>query len=343
MVLPVDLSYRFMDDDVPLVADDGHKYKYSELPSHARKKFDEKRFQYGFFLDLEDSAERAMFFAVQQGKILSKGGAFPISLFPTASAEVDRFFARNPRFNRFGVRRLDPRDQGRVRDVEGQPGRLRDGSFLCSFSFALSVLTLLRLQRLFKDDRGSDVVTAFQIVYGILQVRHGNFHDLHHLMPEKRNSIMQEANLPSPADRNEVHRAIARFKRLTTVAPLEGQDTWPETPGEQEKAKAGFVIPHRVWRIKPSQLDLPLESKAKTKGDTIALAPVEMYTLPAVVYHFENLSDGQLLELIEQLRIRIHTKYRKEVKDNAKIYQEVVDWCKCVFSPFSRNLSDSQR
>jgi hypothetical protein len=77
---PLTCSRRFMDDDVPLVADDGHKYKYSELPSHARKKFDEKRFQYGFFLDLEDSAERAMFFAVQQGKILSKGGAF--SIFP---------------------------------------------------------------------------------------------------------------------------------------------------------------------------------------------------------------------------------------------------------------------
>lgn len=71
----------FINCDFKVSADDGKKYTYLELPQSARDKFDEKRLQYGFFRDLDTVQERDMFYAVQQGKVLSKGGTSALSFF----------------------------------------------------------------------------------------------------------------------------------------------------------------------------------------------------------------------------------------------------------------------
>lgn len=74
---------RFIDGDIKVQTDKG-KFHYLQLEQEAREAFDDRLLQYGYYENLSTEQERAMFFAVQQGKILTKGGESLLSLSPIA-------------------------------------------------------------------------------------------------------------------------------------------------------------------------------------------------------------------------------------------------------------------
>ncbi|GAA5844289.1 hypothetical protein JCM11251_003753 [Rhodosporidiobolus azoricus] len=148
-----------------------------------------------------------------------------------------------------------------------------------------------------------------------------------------RDELLGSDRVPTRQEQDEVFRIFGRFHELSLIPPLKGEDKWPKTPTGKEMAGAGRLVPHRVWRLTPRQIGVSAAPKDLDKP--IAVAPVEMHTLPVVIWKFDHLNNGQLLELIEQLRTHIHVNFRGEVKDNAKVYRAIKKWCN-NFDPDSR-------
>ncbi|BGP22564.1 hypothetical protein Rt10032_c08g3433 [Rhodotorula toruloides] len=154
-----------------------------------------------------------------------------------------------------------------------------------------------------------------------------DFDSLAHEGEAKRTKNMQELPVPSERQTKAVERAIDRFKKLTLVKALPGEDAWPNRSTYQDLRDKNVPVPHRVWRLRASDVDV---ERIKAVS-TIAFAPVEIHLLPAVVQKFvedHDLSDGELLEVVHRLRIHVHETFPGEVKDNSKTYQLVKAWVK---------------
>lgn len=131
------------------------------------------------------------------------------------------------------------------------------------------------------------------------------------------------AKEPPPRHKQlDVDVALKRFVELTQVPPLEGEDRWPTTDKYRKLRAHNIPVPHRVWRLRPEDV----KGHEHKKIDAVALAPVELNLLPAVIHHFRELSNGDLLELVFRLRKHLHKTFPGEMKDNSKLYKAVQDW-----------------
>lgn len=179
--------------------------------------------------------------------------------------------------------------------------------------------------RVLSSKRGKVLTAAYVISRNLIL----DFDSLAQESEAKRTKNMQELPVPSEGQTQAVERAIERFKKLTLVKALPGEDAWPNTSTYQDLRDKNVPVPHRVWRLRATDVDVE-----RTKAlSTIAFAPVEIHLLPAVVQKFvedNDLSDGELLEVVHRLRIHVHESFPGEVKDNSKTYQLVKAWVKCV-------------
>lgn len=190
--------------------------------------------------------------------------------------------------------------------------------------------------RILLSKRGK-VLTAAYVMSRNLML---DFDSLAQESEAKRTKNMQALPVPSEAEVKAVVRAIERFKRLTLVKALPGEDEWPSTSTYQDLREKNVPVPHRVWRLHPSDVDV---ERVKTTS-IIPLAPIEIHLLPAVVQKFDNdhnLNDGKLLEVVHRLRIHVHETFPGEVKDNSKTYQLVKAWVKCARMVLFRSLARS--
>ncbi|BGP05762.1 hypothetical protein JCM10049v2_001575 [Rhodotorula toruloides] len=177
--------------------------------------------------------------------------------------------------------------------------------------------------RVLSSKRGKVLTAAYVISRNLIL----DFDSLAQESEAKRTKNMQELPVPSEGQTQAVERAIERFKKLTLVKALPGEDAWPNTSTYQDLRDKNVPVPHRVWRLRATDVDVE-----RTKAlSTIAFAPVEIHLLPAVVQKFvedNDLSDGELLEVVHRLRIHVHESFPGEVKDNSKTYQLVKAWVK---------------
>ncbi|GAA5911674.1 uncharacterized protein JCM6883_002444 [Sporobolomyces salmoneus] len=134
-----------------------------------------------------------------------------------------------------------------------------------------------------------------------------------HRTPNHRRKELAEDPLPPPASREMIIRILERLKRLSLVPQLPEDETvykWSSpavhTPGDP---RSRMRFPHRVWRI-------PQNGKKPSRH----LAPVEMQFIPLIIQKFEDRRDGDLLEIIEQLRQLVSAKFPAEIKDNPAVW-----------------------
>jgi len=190
--------------------------------------------------------------------------------------------------------------------------------------------------RMLSAGRGTALVGAYQasrnIILGVDNMSTDS--------DAQRFKVLGQDAPPRQAEQDEVSTAMDRFLALTKVAPLEGEDRWPDTPLYEPLRQHGVPVPHRVWRLRPDMVPARRNGKVKLKlgSDSIAFAPVELHMLPAIVHRYRHLDDGDLLELVELVRVHVHDKLTGEVKANKKTYELVKDWIKCVLV-LSRTLS----
>ncbi|GAA5821177.1 hypothetical protein JCM3770_002267 [Rhodotorula araucariae] len=144
----------------------------------------------------------------------------------------------------------------------------------------------------------------------------------------RRKATLEQQDPPKRGQRDKVLVTLRRFRDLTCVPPLEGEDRWPDTTAYDDLRGRGVPVPHRVWRLRPEMVPAKRKAKSKRAGEAVTFAPVELHILPAVLHRFRELSDGDLLELVEMVRIHIHDKLTGEVKDNSKTYDLVKRWIK---------------
>ncbi|BGP13597.1 hypothetical protein JCM10213_007773 [Rhodosporidiobolus nylandii] len=176
--------------------------------------------------------------------------------------------------------------------------------------------------------RGTHLVAAYAATRNILVAKDKGLAMLKNESDSVRKKNLSSNRVPSQADTALVQQVMARFYRLTLVQALDGEDSWPDTPLGRSYTEARIPVPHRVWRLKPEQIGK--KAAATKKEQTVTLAPVELHFLPAVVYEFDEQCpyDGQMLELIENLRIHLHRKFPGEMKDNSKVWDELKKWCR---------------
>ncbi|GAA5968790.1 hypothetical protein JCM3765_001267, partial [Sporobolomyces pararoseus] len=131
----------------------------------------------------------------------------------------------------------------------------------------------------------------------------------------------KEPALPSPESQKMVLRILERLKRLTLVPQLP-QDAekykWPHATQVQGRPETRMAFAHRVWQ-------LPNEDKSG-KSITRRLSPVEIMFIPLVIQKFESRRDGDLLEIIEQLRRYIETAHKNQIKDNSDVWNNLRDF-----------------
>lgn len=160
-------------------------------------------------------------------------------------------------------------------------------------------------------------------------LRVGTYHMLRNLLAgtlshessARRIATLQDSPAPADEDNDRVMRGMERFLQLTLVPALPGEDEWPNTQMFAKRRENDIPVPHRVWRLRQEQL---AQERALRHG-VVQFAPVELQILPTVVNmdRFKDLSDGEMLELVEKLRIHIHDSIPGEVKDNTKTYDLV--------------------
>ncbi|GAA5992994.1 hypothetical protein JCM5350_004311 [Sporobolomyces pararoseus] len=129
---------------------------------------------------------------------------------------------------------------------------------------------------------------------------------------------LDEAPLPPLASRQTVLRILERFKRLSLVPQLPQDaktDKWPPSTQVQGRPESRMAFPHRVWAI-------PKEQKGG-KRMTRMLSPVEFMFIPLVIQKFESRRDGDLLEIIEQLRKHIDEAHENQIKDNSDVWNSL--------------------
>lgn len=141
-----------------------------------------------------------------------------------------------------------------------------------------------------------------------------------------RTRNMENFPRPGRAEQLRVKSALTRFLELTLVPPLKGEDKWPTSKSTEKLREHKVPVPHRVWRLRPKDV----AAHADKKVDAIAFAPVELNILPTVIEHFRDLGDGDLLEVVQRLRIHLHGMFPGEMKDNTKLYNAVKEWVQYV-------------
>ncbi|GAA5976956.1 hypothetical protein JCM11641_002208 [Rhodosporidiobolus odoratus] len=281
------------------IAENKKKYLYSKLDPAAKQVFDNKRLQYGYFRELSDRQEREIFRRVQLGKALDKGEKL---------ASIDAPYA------------------DWVRELQAQFFNSSDRNSMRPRILALG--------------RGRALVAAYQASYNIrVCVQHDSLDAVKCQSDTARSKELSSNKVPNAQIKAIVQQILERFHRLTLIDPLEGEDEWPNTKAGKKMKAAGLKVPHRVWRLSTAEI-----GSGGTKGEggkkatssshadsVIAFAPVEMYLLPALVWHmekeFDYLGDGRLLEIIELARIFLHTKFRKVMKDNTGVTEAFKQWC----------------
>ncbi|BGP45776.1 hypothetical protein JCM10450v2_001606 [Rhodotorula kratochvilovae] len=180
--------------------------------------------------------------------------------------------------------------------------------------------------RILRGERGAALTAAYQasrnIIVGVDAMKNET--------DQRRHDTLQQPEKPKRKHCDMVLVGLRRFHDLTCVLPLEGEDRWPDTQVYQTLRTEHIPVPHRVWRLRPEMVPAKRKSKSKRASEAVAFAPVELHILPAVVHHFSELDydDGDLLEIVELLRIHIHDKLSGEVKDNSKTYDLVKAWIK---------------
>ncbi|GAA5978160.1 hypothetical protein JCM10908_004252 [Rhodotorula pacifica] len=136
-----------------------------------------------------------------------------------------------------------------------------------------------------------------------------------------RSRNMASSEPPPRHKQREVSDALRRFVELTLVKSLDKDAAWPATAAYRKLREHNVPVPHRVWRLRPGDV-----KGHEHKKQAIAFAPIELHLLPAVVKHFDDLPDGDLLELVFRLRKHLHETFPGEMKDNNKLYNAVKEW-----------------
>ncbi|GAA5922425.1 hypothetical protein JCM3775_005726 [Rhodotorula graminis] len=180
--------------------------------------------------------------------------------------------------------------------------------------------------RMLSASRGTALIGAYQASRNIIV----GVDDMSPDSDVRRVKALGQDAPPRQAEQDEVTTALDRFLALTKVAPLDGEDRWPDTPLYAPLRQHGVPVPHRVWRLRPDMVPARRDGKAKVKlgSDSIAFAPVELHVLPAIVHRYRHLADGDLLELVELVRVHVHDKLTGEVKANTKTYDLIKAWIK---------------
>ncbi|GAA5896594.1 hypothetical protein JCM6882_005736 [Rhodosporidiobolus microsporus] len=182
------------------------------------------------------------------------------------------------------------------------------------------------MPRITNGGRGKELDIALQCSNNILTAIRDGFMALSHQSSTIRDQILSSDELPTRDEQAEVQRVLARFHQLSLIPPLRGEDAWPKSKTGREMVDRGLAVPHRVWRITPKDVG-DNEGGKRENTRYIAVAPVEVHMLAAVIWKYSYLNNGELLELIEQLRMHLHRNFRKEVKDNPKLYAAMKQWC----------------
>lgn len=151
-----------------------------------------------------------------------------------------------------------------------------------------------------------------------------------HRNPTTRLKELDRSPLPPASDRQMVERILARLKRLTLVPQLaEDVDShrWPSSAHGPGDPRSTMDFPHRVWRIP--------QAGPKTSR---ALSPVEIMFIPLIIQKYEQRPDGDLLEIIEQVRQLVSVTFPREIKDNVKVWNVMRSFLECVKSVHARRL-----
>lgn len=274
-----------------------------QMDPAAREIFEKKRLRYGYFRELLDAQEREVFTRVQLGKPLDIGGAYhaipDVARLLTGYSPAEKSRAIDSEYTRW---------------VEAYKER-----FLGSKPDSLNP----RIVGTEGQERGGLRVGTYHMLRNLLAGT------LSHESSARRIATLQDSPAPADEDNDRVMRGMERFLQLTLVPALPGADEWPNTQMFAKRRENDVHVPHRVWRLRQEQL---AQERALRHG-VVQFAPVELQILPTVVNmdRFKDLSDGEMLELVEKLRIHIHDSIPGEVKDNTKTYDLVNQWLSCVF------------
>ncbi|GAA6016933.1 hypothetical protein JCM10207_007852 [Rhodosporidiobolus poonsookiae] len=327
---------KFIDGEVDLLPEKAslHRKKtsFALLPQEAKDQFLAKRFRYGFYRDLDEAQERLVFERVQLGRSLDKGeilNAIAGAYADWVRTEVQmRYFTTNDK------RSFKPRLLEVKRGAELVAAYMCSRNLLLSLSGDFSDMTTetdsKRKTRLASDDLPSGTERAR--VAALLD----RFQRLTLVAPLKGEDVWPKGKVGDACTAEGIavpHRVwrIMR-KRLGEEAVKKIRAKAKPKKAKKDSGAKGKGKGKGKDKVPKAEEESDDDDDDKDKDVEVdlehvyTLSPVEMHFLPTLVHRFAKYCDGDLLEIVERVRVHLLGMYAGEMKDNSKLYDAFKAW-----------------